>query len=442
MAKKKKGPDVSRILIDYAKEEENPFASIVLKEKKEEKKLPPLKPKKPSEIVQGYIPSLSFGDILSSFEKTGDPFALPKSKAKNTTTSSTSFSSILDQWENRGKKKSVEEVKKSQYKATKSFEDILSEYEEKSVKKEKNNERKKREDKSLSSLLGDIDDEFESSDIPDNVAWSASSGANKNYALKKEENKEKEEKKEEKKIERSSSPYVPKTAFSSILASYEEKKAKEEKKEVKKEVKIEVIHKEEERPQEPFFIEKEEGEEISEKVSWSIYGGVNNLFVRKEEEKIEEEEKKDEVVISNPYKPEKEFSEILSEYYKKEESKKEKTFEEIMKEKGDKEKKKSLSLSELIKMDPQSTLDLHGETQKEGEILINEFLLDAFNNGIRKLSIVTGKGLHSEGGNSVLKEMTETILSSNEVVLQFSSAPINKGGSGAFWIILKEKKSE
>lgn len=438
MSKKKKGPDVSRILIDCAREEGNPFASIVLKEKKEEKKLPPLKPKKPSEIVQGYIPSLSFGDILSSFEKTGDPFALPKSKAKSSVSNTTSFSSILDQWENRGKKKSVGEVKKSQYKATKSFEDILSEYEEKSVKKEKKIENKKREDRNIRSLLSETEEESENTNVPENVAWTASGGANKNYILKKEENKEGEEKKEDKKIERSSSPYIPKKDFSSILASFEEKKAKEEKFEVKKE----EIRKEEERPQEPFFIEKEEGEEVSEKVSWSIYGGVNNLFVRKEEEKEKTEEKTEEVVISNPYKPEREFSEILTEYYKKAESNKEKTFEEIMKEKGDKEKKRSLSLSDLIKMDPQATLDLHGATQKEGESLVSEFLLDAFNNGIRKVSIVTGKGLHSEGGSSVLKEMTEIILSSNEFVSQVSTAPNNKGGSGAFWIILKEKKSE
>ena len=57
------------------KEEEreyNPFSSIVLKEKKEpEKKKAPVvsKPKKPGEIVQGYVPSASFADILDSFEK-------------------------------------------------------------------------------------------------------------------------------------------------------------------------------------------------------------------------------------------------------------------------------------------------------------------------------------------------------------------------------------
>lgn len=437
MAKKKKGPDVSRMLIDYAKEESNPFASIVLKEKKEEKKIPPLKPKKPSEIVQGYIPSLSFGDILSSFEKTGDPFALPKSKAKNISSSTTSFSSILDEWENRGNKKSksTAEVNRSQYKATKSFEDILNEYEGKSVKKENKNENKKREDRSLSSLLSEKEEETEKTSIPDNVSWTASGGANKNYVLKKEENKEK---KEEKKIERSSSPYIPKKDFSSILASYEEKKAKEE----KKEVKIEVRKKEEEPPQDPFFIEREAGEEPSEKVSWSICGGVNNLFVRKEEETETIEEKVEEVVVSNPYKPERDFSEIFNEYYKKKESSREKTFEEIMKEKGDKEKKKSLSLSDLRNMDPQATLDLHGETQRDGERLINEFLLDAFDNGIRKVSIITGKGLHSESGNGVLKEMTEILLSSHELVSQVSTAPSNKGGSGALWIILKEKKSE
>ena len=82
------------------KEEEreyNPFSSIVLKEKKEpEKKKAPVvsKPKKPGEIVQGYVPSASFADILDSFEKTGNPYRLPQNKSHK---APTSFGDILDQ---------------------------------------------------------------------------------------------------------------------------------------------------------------------------------------------------------------------------------------------------------------------------------------------------------------------------------------------------------
>ena len=72
MGKKEKRPDLNRVLIDEAKSI-SPFASIVLKEKKEKKQQVRLERKKPEEIVKGYIPSLSFGDILSSYEKTGNP---------------------------------------------------------------------------------------------------------------------------------------------------------------------------------------------------------------------------------------------------------------------------------------------------------------------------------------------------------------------------------
>ena len=53
----------------------SPFASIVLKEKKEEapRRQPAVKPKKPGEIVQGYDPGASFKDILYNWEHTGNP---------------------------------------------------------------------------------------------------------------------------------------------------------------------------------------------------------------------------------------------------------------------------------------------------------------------------------------------------------------------------------
>ena len=87
--KKKQGEKIA----PPKKEEEreyNPFSSIVLKEKKEpEKKKAPVvsKPKKPGEIVKGYVPSASFADILDSFEKTGNlwtPSLFISSKASNT----------------------------------------------------------------------------------------------------------------------------------------------------------------------------------------------------------------------------------------------------------------------------------------------------------------------------------------------------------------------
>lgn len=554
--KKKQGEKIA----PPKKEEEreyNPFSSIVLKEKKEpEKKKAPVvsKPKKPGEIVKGYVPSASFADILDSFEKTGNPYRLPQQKASKP---SSSFGDILDQWEGKKsvkKNKKKETVPSPQYKATRSFGDILDQYEG-VVRKEKKNQKqeevkvapKKEEVKATTMLL----DETEEDKPSPNAVWSVIGGLNKNFVRKEEKKETKEESKPKEVYNRVSPSYSPSKSFSEILSEYEGVKDNKKKEplvipEEKNEGKEREEKKEEDVEEHSFFMEKDEDIPISNSVVWSIMGGVNENFVREEkteEEKkdIEEKEEKEEKTVSRvskPYVPKKSFSEILSEYsevkketpslemkeesvlpplsdfgepisesffieeneenkvdaniawsivggankdyvrqeeekteekpqtppssqykrskkyegkkdfssiltdYEKKEAVKEKTFEEIMKEKGDGGLKKArvYTLNELRRMDPQATLDLHGENRTEGESAIKEFLSSSFDNGLRKISIITGKGLHSEDGQSVLKALLEDILKSVDYVFEYNNAPLNKGGSGAMWIILKEKK--
>ena len=554
--KKKQGEKIA----PPKKEEEreyNPFSSIVLKEKKEpEKKKAPVvsKPKKPGEIVKGYVPSASFADILDSFEKTGNPYRLPQQKASKP---SSSFGDILDQWEGKKsvkKNKKKETVPSPQYKATRSFGDILDQYEG-VVRKEKKNQKqeevkvapKKEEVKATTMLL----DETEEDKPSPNAVWSVIGGLNKNFVRKEEKKETKEESKPKEAYNRVSPSYSPSKSFSEILLEYEGVKDNKKKEplvipEEKNEGKEREEKKEEDVEEHSFFMEKDEDIPISNSVVWSIMGGVNENFVREEkteEEKkdIEEKEEKEEKTVSRvskPYVPKKSFSEILSEYsevkketpslemkeesvlpplsdfgepisdsffieeneenkvdaniawsivggankdyvrqeeekteekpqtppsapykrskkyegkkdfssiltdYEKKETVKEKTFEEIMKEKGDGGLKKArvYTLNELRRMDPQATLDLHGENRTEGESAIKEFLSSSFDNGLRKISIITGKGLHSEDGQSVLKALLEDILKSVDYIFEYNNAPLNKGGSGAMWIILKEKK--
>lgn len=522
----------------------SPFASIVLKEKKEEAKWKKTtSQKKPGEIVHGYNPSLSFGDILSSFEKTGNPYSLPK---KNPSVSK-SFGDILDEWENGTKKKTkTKEIKResglSSYKATRSFASILNEYE--GIYREKEEEKKKRPkgaDKAecddmlrSSSLFLSDDDE----DVPQNVSWSVKGGSNP--AFKREE---KEKKTEEKAYKRTSGKYTPTSSFSDILSSYEnsKRKKKEEEKTVISEMEVEAEKKEtiketsffieddeteipsnvswsvlggrnenfvreipqcvgpeekkdgiketkkseykpsvsfgdilssydrkkaqtiekvkirEEKEEQiteavtassssPFFIESDEGE-VPSNVSWSIMGGANKNYTRpveeeRKEKQTEEKEEKKENKPSPKYTPTTSFSSILSSYEKKTDVR-EKTFIEIMEEKGDgKKKKSSLSINELRRMDAQATLDLHGETQNESEKMIATFISECVEHGLRKISIITGKGLHSENGNGVLKDLALSLLGSSEAVQEVSPAPLSKGGSGALWVILKEKRGD
>ena len=135
-----------------------------------------------------------------------------------------------------------------------------------------------------------------------------------------------------------------------------------------------------------------------------------------------------------PYTATSPFSSILSEYEKKSE----KTFDEIMKEKGDTaESKPQLTITKLRAMMPQATLDLHGYTVSEAEKSIRSFLEECKANHLRKISIITGKGLHSEDGVGVLRATAIRVLDESGVVSEKGSAPLSAGGAGALWIILK-----
>ncbi len=137
--------------------------------------------------------------------------------------------------------------------------------------------------------------------------------------------------------------------------------------------------------------------------------------------------------FKSAYNPTKDFSDILSEFN----DENVKTFEEILKEKGEESKKRVQTINELRMLRPQATLDLHQLTQDEAESAIKEFLSECKDNGIRKISIITGKGLHSEDGIGVLRSVTERVLDESGLVSEKKSAPFNAGGSGALWIILK-----
>ena len=263
------------------------------------------------------------------------------------------------------------------------------------------------------------------------------------------------------------STYKATKSFDEILDAYENPKEEKGRKapevvveEEDDEVIEEVEKRVEELPQDTLFRTPDEDEERSPEASWSIYGD-NDSFVRKtpvveEVGKKEEFPKPDEEEKKSKYTPGKNFGEILSSYYapkeKKEmkekserKAKKErpvvKTFEEMMLEKGDSyEKRAEYTISKLRTMLPQATLDLHGLTKEEGRGQVDAFINDCMENGIRKISIITGKGLHSEDGVSVIKEMVDEYLSSSDVVSEMGKAPANYGGSGAYWVILKKKR--
>ena len=97
------------------------------------------------------------------------------------------------------------------------------------------------------------------------------------------------------------------------------------------------------------------------------------------------------------------------------------------------------------------SLDLHGYTLEDANKKIENFILENYQNGITKLLVVTGKGLHSDVEKnpyvsknlSILRfSVPDYIKKNSELmgkIINISDAEIEDGGSGAFYIFLKKR---
>jgi DNA-nicking Smr family endonuclease len=99
-------------------------------------------------------------------------------------------------------------------------------------------------------------------------------------------------------------------------------------------------------------------------------------------------------------------------------------------EKKDAAAKGRASAERIKRMRPQATLDLHGKTMAEAELAIGIFLTDAQRQGMEKVLIIHGKGLHSE---PVLASAVRKILEGTPMVGAFGPAARDSGGRGATW---------
>lgn len=104
------------------------------------------------------------------------------------------------------------------------------------------------------------------------------------------------------------------------------------------------------------------------------------------------------------------------------------------------QKNEQMPLNLLRECSPQDSLDLHGKRPGRDNIssLVNEYLEEAVFKGLKKVEIVAGKGNHSDG-EPVVPAIVESALKASEVVMEYENAPSNRGGSGAFWIILGKR---
>ena len=96
-------------------------------------------------------------------------------------------------------------------------------------------------------------------------------------------------------------------------------------------------------------------------------------------------------------------------------------------------------------------IDLHGCTLQEANTLIQKFINHSYDEGISKITVVTGKGLHSNVEKdpyvsknlSILKHSVPEFIQNDadlmKKIIEIKGANIEDGGGGAFYIFLKKK---
>ena len=113
-------------------------------------------------------------------------------------------------------------------------------------------------------------------------------------------------------------------------------------------------------------------------------------------------------------------------------------------------KDSSLSQTRTYK-DEIKTIDLHGFSLENANKTIDEFISRCFEDKVSKITVITGKGLRSNNIDNpyvskdlnILKNSVPEFIKSNSDLMKkiksIKEAKIEDGGSGAFYIYLKNK---
>jgi len=97
-------------------------------------------------------------------------------------------------------------------------------------------------------------------------------------------------------------------------------------------------------------------------------------------------------------------------------------------------------------------IDLHGYTLEAANKKIEKIIIESYLEKIKKIIVITGKGLHSQNEKnpyvskdlSILKYSIPEFIKNNPALIKLinkiEEASIEDGGSGAFYIYLKKKQ--
>ena len=112
---------------------------------------------------------------------------------------------------------------------------------------------------------------------------------------------------------------------------------------------------------------------------------------------------------------------------------------------------KDFITSKKIRHEKIKKIDLHGFSLQEANKSVESFIQKCFDNSVTKIIVITGKGLRSKNKENpylskdlgILKysvpEFIENNSLLNKMIIEITDAKIEDGGSGAFYIYLKNK---
>ena len=120
----------------------------------------------------------------------------------------------------------------------------------------------------------------------------------------------------------------------------------------------------------------------------------------------------------------------------------------------DKEKipNKDFAIKNNIRYEKIKKIDLHGYSIEEANKTIEQFIEKCFDTSVTKIIVITGKGLRSKSVEnpylskdlSILKYSVPEFIETNptlvRMIIEITDAKIEDGGSGTFYIYLKNKR--
>tara|TARA_B110001450_G_scaffold175049_1_gene163471 strand:+ start:88 stop:513 length:426 start_codon:yes stop_codon:yes gene_type:complete len=112
---------------------------------------------------------------------------------------------------------------------------------------------------------------------------------------------------------------------------------------------------------------------------------------------------------------------------------------------------KDFILTKKIRHEKIKKIDLHGYTIEEANTAVEKFIQKCFEDSVTKIIVITGKGLRSKNIKnpylskdlSILKYSVPEFIENNKnlkrIIIEIRDAKIEDGGSGAFYVYLKNK---